>query len=111
MYPIDTSPDLIVSIQTTELSNYAIGLMYQYAFPQSLLKELSKSILDAMNQCGFSIASPESISEKKDENEMKILYNEAWNRFWRKSPDEFRKWEENKITELKKQAKSTTIVN
>ena len=28
MYPIDTSPDLIVSIQTTELSNYAIGLLF-----------------------------------------------------------------------------------
>jgi len=27
MYPIDTSPDLIVSIQATELSNYAIGLL------------------------------------------------------------------------------------
>ena len=30
MYPIDTSPDLIVSIQTTELSNYAIGLLLAY---------------------------------------------------------------------------------
>ena len=28
MYPIDTSPDLIVSIQAAELSNYAIGLPY-----------------------------------------------------------------------------------
>ena len=85
--------------------------MYQYAFPSNLLKEIANSIFDSFRQTGISFSTPENLSSNKEGNEMKILFNEAWDRFWRKSPEEFRKWEESKISELKKQVKSTIISN
>jgi hypothetical protein len=42
---------------------------------------------------------------------MKVLFNEAWDRFWRKSPEEFRTWEESILNNFKVDLKKQPIVN
>jgi hypothetical protein len=74
---------------------------YQYAYPDTLLRNLAKCVLEGLKESDFFIASPHSIKSLPDNSVIKIL-DEAWHCF-KKSPDAFRAWETSKIDCLKKE--------
>ncbi len=72
---------------------------YQYAYPKELLTDIAEIVLKGMTDSGFSILSPNSLSELKSGSIVKLL-NSAWTQFW-VDPIAFRQWEELSIKQLK----------
>ena len=73
---------------------------YQYAYPEDLMKNIASLFLDGLKKSNFKIYTSGKNEEGNQNNIVKLL-NEAWEYFW-ENPDEFRKWEEKKIEELKR---------
>jgi len=73
---------------------------YQYAYPESLLSDITKLTLDGLRQSAFSIVSHEILTDTNN-NEIRAMLNEAWQVFWRSKPEDFRSWEEKRVTTLR----------
>jgi hypothetical protein len=76
---------------------------YQYAFPQQLLEEVGKIALEGVKGSGFSLAYPQVLDvDDHSSNNVRLLLNDAWNKFWDSTPDQFRDWERRKLEEVKR---------
>lgn len=74
--------------------------LYQYAYPNALLREISVILLDGIRKSGFSIAS--RVNHKDvNQGEIRSLLNEAWTKYWNSPYSTFRQWEEGQIKDLR----------
>ena len=73
---------------------------YQYAYPNSLLMEITKLILEALRESGFSAVSHVTLTNDNG-SEIRVMLNEAWEVFWKSKPKEFRSWEEKRVAALR----------
>ncbi len=73
---------------------------YQYAYPDSLLAEVSKQILEGVELCSLSVAYPSVLSGNSDA--IRYILNHAWDTFWSRSGDGFREWEIEQLASLRK---------
>ncbi|RLI97243.1 MAG: hypothetical protein DRO96_01065 [Candidatus Aenigmatarchaeota archaeon] len=72
---------------------------YQYAYPQTLMKDVAEQILQGLQQDNFSITTPARLASFNNDSIIKTL-NDAWTTFWQ-NPAEFRDWEKQKILYFK----------
>jgi hypothetical protein len=79
---------------------------YHYAYPDELMEDIALLFLDGLRESGFQIVNPTKLANLSDQSIIKLL-NDAWAFFW-KNPTEFRKWEEERIKELKKRLLSNS---
>jgi hypothetical protein len=73
---------------------------YQYAYPETLLEEISRLILDSLRQSGFVIFSNELLVDR-NKIDIRVILNEAWKVFWESKPEDFRGWEEKQVAVLR----------
>lgn len=73
---------------------------YQYAYPDSLLDEVSKLILECLRRSGFAIFSRDLL-ESPSKTDIRVMLNEAWRVFWENKPEDYRPWEEKRVAELR----------
>jgi len=73
---------------------------YQYAYPERLLSEISELVLDGLRRSGISVAQPEVLVNNSDHG-IRTMLNEAWQIFWKSKREDFRKWEEKRIKDLR----------
>lgn len=73
---------------------------YQYAFPESLMKDVQVLILEGLKTCKFTITDKDRLQKLEDTSIIKSL-NDGWNKFWN-DPSDYREWEEKKVSDLKK---------
>jgi len=71
---------------------------YQYAYPDALLEDIVKLIVDGLKESGVSLFSRSTSGET---GEVRNLLNEAWKVFWKSAPDDFRKWEKDSVMNLR----------
>ena len=81
------------------VANFQPSMYYRYGYPEKLISEVAKFILDGLSNSGFFIISPKKLDDLSDDSVIKLL-NESWNKFWEKTED-YRKWEEKSIKKLK----------
>ena len=74
--------------------------IYQYAFPSNLLKELAAFILEGFRKSEFSVISADMLNGKGEE--IRLIFDKAWKKFWNSDYEEFRKWEKEILDSLKK---------
>jgi hypothetical protein len=70
---------------------------YQYAYPDTLLEDIVRLIIDGLKQSGLSVFP---IDAKKD-GEIREMLNEAWAVFWKSTPEDFREWEKGSVKNLR----------
>jgi len=73
---------------------------YQYAYPESLLSDIAKLVLDGLRQSGFSVISREVLANNSN-NGIRVMLNEAWQVFWECKSEDFRDWEEKTVKTLR----------
>ncbi|MHA1495199.1 MAG: hypothetical protein ACTSRQ_14415 [Candidatus Thorarchaeota archaeon] len=71
---------------------------YRYVYPLNIMEAFAEIVLESLRKCDFNIVNVGLI-----ENNTGIIstLNHAWSSFW-DDPSEFRKWEINKLAELRK---------
>ena len=80
---------------------------YQYAYPQQILKEVSEIVLKGIKDSGFALANPKVLNGTDHPPEsVRLLLNDAWNKFWATGPGQFRDWEKGKLEETRKALES-----
>ena len=72
---------------------------YLDAYPRDLLTKIANQILEGMKEVGFTIVSPEILTNDNSKS-IRAILNDAWNKFWKIEPHEFREWELKKLKEL-----------
>jgi hypothetical protein len=73
---------------------------YQYAYPDTLLNEISKLIFEGLRDSGFALYSKELLVNGSKTN-IRVMLNEAWRVFWESKPEDYRVWEENRVATLR----------
>lgn len=73
---------------------------YQYAYQKKLMQNIATLFLEGIKETNIPIMTPQNLDSLKDSSIRRLL-NEAWKKFW-DDPLSYRKWEEAKISELKK---------
>jgi hypothetical protein len=73
---------------------------YQYAYPDTLLQNLAKSIIAGMRNCEIAVSSSKT-SFITDGSDVRGLMNAAWKNFWDLKPPEYRDWEKQSIKGLR----------
>lgn len=81
------------------VANFKPGMYYHYGYSEQLMKEIARLVFEGLKNSGFFIISPENLTKLKDDSIIKLL-TQSWGRFW-EEPDDYRKWEEEKIKKLK----------
>ena len=73
---------------------------YQYAYPEKLLNDIAQLIYNGMADSGFQL---DHSSETGSESGRKIgtLLNTAWSKFWTETSEDFRKWEQDSVENLR----------
>lgn len=72
---------------------------YQYAYPESLLRDIPRLTLEGLRQSGFSVVSRKTL-EDAGNNTIRGKLNEAWRVFWKSKAEEFRSWEKKCVENL-----------
>lgn len=71
---------------------------YEYAYPDSLLKEIAQTFLSGIKNSKFKIVDDEFLRQN---GSIRTLLNGAWINFWNMPSEEFRNWEKEQIKILK----------
>jgi hypothetical protein len=73
---------------------------YQYAYPEQLLTDIAKLIYNGVTNSGFRLAH-NSGTGSKSSSRIGSLLNTAWSKFWTDTPENFRKWEQESVENLR----------
>ena len=74
---------------------------YQYAYPDFLLENLARCVIQGMKDCGIIVSSPELLLSKEGAD-IRVIMNSAWNNYWELDPKDYREWEKQSLSELRK---------